>query len=161
DPDYASAMATSAYYYAESRFQGWADQPEEASASAVKLAWRAVEIAKDDANVLWLSAFAVWVLTLDARRSRELFRRSLQLNPNSALALTRAGWVEAVNGNPEVARRMIERSLRLNPCHPRGWATFTGMAITYLVEKRFAEALEWAEQAVVRNRRSTVALRAL
>src|SRR5262249_35910872 len=130
DPSYGPAMATAAYYHAERHFQGWAQPSPENPPKAVQLAWDAGETAPGDANVLWQSAFAIWTLTLDKPRSRELFRRSLSINPNSALALTRAGWVEAVNGNSEEARKMIERSLRLNPRHPRGWNMYTGMAIT-------------------------------
>ena len=33
---------------------------------------RAVELGKDDGNVLWMAAFAVWRLAQDAQRAREL-----------------------------------------------------------------------------------------
>jgi len=32
-------------------------------------------------------------------RARELFRRSVLINPNSAMALTLAGWIETMYGN--------------------------------------------------------------
>lgn len=61
------------------------------SAEVVRLAWRASELAPNDAQVLWMAAFAIWNMAQDGRdRSRDLFSRSLLLNPNSAMALTLA-----------------------------------------------------------------------
>lgn len=161
EPDYALAMATAAHLHAQSYLQGWVREPDRIRAEALDLAWRALDIAGDDANVQWMSAFAVWIFSLDAQRARELFRRSLEANPNSALALTMAGWVEAVNGNPNEGRRLIERSLQLNPRHPHGWLMSAGMALAAIAGKSYDEAVIWAERALVENRRSTLILRAL
>jgi TolB-like protein len=161
DPTYALAMATAAHLHAQGLLQGWVTDPERVKAEGLSLAWRAIDLAKDDANVQWLSAFAIWILALDAQRSRELFRRSLAANPNSALALTMAGWVEAVNMNPDEGRKLIERSLRLNPRHPHGWLMSAGMALNEIAAAKYEEAAIWAERALVQNRRSTVVLRAL
>src|SRR5262245_9172463 len=161
DQSYALAMATAAHYHAQCFLQGWVKDQEATKAEGLRLAWRALDLARDDANVQWMSAFAIWVLALDVRQARELFRSSLRANPNSALALTMAGWVEAVNGNPAEGRKLVERSLRLNPCHPHGWLMTTGMALAEIAEKRFDEGVVWAEKALVQNRRSAVVLRAL
>jgi tetratricopeptide (TPR) repeat protein len=161
DPGYALAMASAAYYHAQRHFQGWEQQEEEVRIKATRMAWSAVELDRDDVNVLWQSAFAIWTLDRNGPKALELFRRALQINPNSAIALAMAGWVEAVNGNPEAGRRMIERSQRLNPCHPRAWFVMTGMSIAYLADGKFQEAIDWAEKALVQNRRFAIALRAL
>jgi TolB-like protein/Flp pilus assembly protein TadD len=161
DPLYAPAMATIAFYHAEARFQGWAQQSEDDRRKAVALGLEAVELARDDPNLLWLVAFAVWALNADAERSRDLFERALRLNPNSAQALTRAAWVEAITADPVSARAKIERAFRLDPIHPRDWAMHAGMAMTYLAERRFADAVPWAENAVARNPRAAYAQRAL
>ena len=160
EPGYALAMATAAHLHAQCYLQGWVQDPDRVKTEGLRLAWRAVDLAKDDANVQWMSAFAIWVLALDAQRSRELFRSSLAANPNSALALTMAGWVEAVNANPTEGRKLIERSLRLNPRHPHGWLMSAGMALTEIADNRFDEAVSWAEKALVQNRHSVVVLRA-
>ena len=69
-------------------------------AEAVARAWRAVELAPDDAQVLWMAAFAIWNMAETGReRARDLFGRSLLVNPNSAMALTLAGWIETMCGN--------------------------------------------------------------
>ena len=57
-PMYAPALAFSAYCYAERRQQGWAEQIEPETAVGLRLAMRALDVGKDDANVLWMAAFA-------------------------------------------------------------------------------------------------------
>jgi TolB-like protein/tetratricopeptide (TPR) repeat protein len=161
DPLDALSMAMAAYYRAQCDFQGWRKQSGSMGEEALQLAWKALAIDDQDGNIQWLSAFAIWTFARDAERARQLFRRSLETNPNNAIAHTLAGWVETANGNPEGGRALIERSLRLNPRHPRGWFMSAGMAVALIAEKRFEEAVTWGERALVENRRSAVALRAL
>ena len=162
EPGYALAMATAAHLHAQCYLQGWVQDPELGQDRGLAPGLAGGRSCQYDANVQWMSAFAIWVLALDAQRSRELFRSSLAANPNSALALTMAGWVEAVNANPTEGRKLIERSLRLNPRHPHGWLMSAGMAPTEIADNRFDEAVSWAEKALVQNRpQSVVVLRAL
>jgi tetratricopeptide (TPR) repeat protein len=161
DPKNAFVMALGAYYCAQCQFQGWSRDSAGLAETALKLAWEAVSIDGQDANVQWLAAFAIWTFSRDAERSRELFKRSLSINPNNALAYTLGAWVETAIGNSQAGRSMIEHALRLNPRHPRGWIMSAGMAISYIAEKRFDEAIPWGEKALVQNPRSAVSLRAL
>ena len=160
DPAYAPAMAAAAYCRAQCHFQGWAHQDDAGRAEAVRLAWRAVELAPNDAKVLWMAAFAVWNMAQTGRdRARELFSRSLLINPNSAMALTVAGWIETMCGNQDAGREMVARAQRLNPRDPRGWLMSGVMAIAAVIDEDYAEAVRWAERALAQNRRFAVALR--
>jgi TolB-like protein len=162
DLNYASAMAAAAYCHAQRHFQGWAPQDDAVRAEALRLAWHAVELAPNDAQVLWMAAFAVWNMAQEGReRARELFGRSLLINPNSAMALTLAGWIETMSGNQGAGREMIARARRLNPRDPRGWLMSGAMAIVAVIEEDYAEAVRWAERALAQNRRFAVALRVL
>lgn len=161
DPHDALSMAMAAYYRAQCDFQGWRKEPDTIGEEALQLAWKAIAMDDEDGNVKWLSAFAIWTFARDAEQARQLFRRSLEMNPNNAIAHTLAGWVETANGNPQGGRSLIERSLRLNPRHPRAWFMSAGMAIAFIAERRFEDAVTWGERAIVQNRRSAVALRAL
>jgi tetratricopeptide (TPR) repeat protein len=78
------------------------DLPEEI-AQAARLAARAVELGQDDGNVLWLAAHGILYLAKDRERARELVYRSLELNPNSAAAVSMAGVVETMSGYPDKA----------------------------------------------------------
>ncbi len=162
DPTYAPAMAAAAYCHAQRHFQGWVPQDDTHGAKGVTLAWRAVELAPNDAQVLWMAAFAVWNMAQEGKEAaHELFRRSLMINPNSAMALTLSGWIETMRGNQNQGRKMIERARRLSPRDPRGWFMSGAMAIAAIIEENYPEAIIWAEKALVQNRRFAVALRVL
>ncbi|RFB78266.1 winged helix-turn-helix domain-containing protein [Methylovirgula sp. 4M-Z18] len=160
DPTYAPAMAAAAYCRAQCHFQGWAQQDEADRAAAVRQAWRSVELAPNDAQVLWMAAFAIWNMAQTEReRARDLFNRSLLVNPNSAMALTLAGWIETMCGNGGNGRAMVERAQRLNPRDPRGWLMSGVMALAAVIDENYAEALRWAERSLAQNRRFAPALR--
>ncbi|MDO9713599.1 tetratricopeptide repeat protein, partial [Paracraurococcus lichenis] len=162
DPAYAAAMATAAYLHAQRHFQGWSLSEETTRTEALQLAWRSVEIAPNNAQVLWMAAFAIWNMAqVDRDRARDLFGRSLLINPNSAMALTLAGWIEIMSGNQGAGRAMITRAQRLNPRDPRGWLMSGALAIAAVIDEDFAGAAAWAERALAQNRRFAVALRVL
>ncbi|HTB04679.1 MAG TPA: winged helix-turn-helix domain-containing protein [Bradyrhizobium sp.] len=161
DPTYAPAMAAAAYCHAQRHFQGW-PQDDAHRAKGVRLAWRAVELAPNDAQVLWMAAFAIWNMALEGRdAAREMFSRSLMINPNCAMALALGGWIETMRGNQPVGREMVERARRLSPRDPRGWFMSGALAIAAIIDENYPEAVSWAEKALVQNRRYAVALRAL
>jgi len=161
DPAYAPAMAASAYCQALRHCQGWLTPDDAYRERAVTMAWRAVERAPNDAQVLWMAAFAIWNMADEIEPARDLFERSLAINPNSAMALVLGGWIEAMRGNQAVGRAMIERAQRLNPRDPRGWFASGALAICAVLDENFAEAANWAEKALAQNRRFAVALRVL
>jgi TolB-like protein len=163
DPIYAPAMAAAAYCHAQCHFQGWVPHDDDTyRAKGVALAWRAIELAPNDAQVLWMAAFAVWTMAQEDREaSRALFSRSLLINPNAAMALALGGWIETMRGNPGVGREMVERARRLSPLDPRGWFMSGAMAIAAIIDENYPEAVIWAEKALVQNRRFAVALRVL
>ena len=162
DPVYAPAMAAAAYCHTQRHIQAWAPEHGAYRVEAVRLAWHAVELAPNDAQVLWMAAFAIWNMAEHDRDvAPELFARSLMINPNSAMALTLGGWFETMRGNQPAGREMIARARRLNPRDPRGWFMSTAMAIAAFIDGDYLDAIIWAEKALVQNRRFTVALRVL
>jgi TolB-like protein len=161
DPSYAPAMALAAYCHAERYNQGWARSPTAEAAEGLRLAERAVELGRGDANVLWMAGFAVRALGADPHRARELLRRSLQLNPNSAIALTTAAWNEAMLANPGPALEMLRRAERLSPRDPRAWYMASAAALAHFAAGRFEQAVECAKAALAQNPRFTRTLRVL
>jgi tetratricopeptide (TPR) repeat protein len=161
DPTYAPAMALAAYCYGERRFQGWTKEIESETAEGLRLMSRALELAPYDPNVLWMSALAAWQLGLDTKHARELAKRSLEANQNSAIAMTIAGWIEAYSGNYPKGKELLANAQRLSPRDPRAWLTAAGMAIAHLGEGEFTEGANWALKALAQNSRYTVAMRLL
>ena len=160
-PSYAPAMALAAYCYAERHNQGWTNAMDADAATGLALASRAIELGKDDPNVLWMSAFAIRALGADAHRARELLARSLQLNPNSAIALTTAGWNEGMLGNPERALELLQQAERLSPRDPRAWYMASAAALAHFAAGEFEEAVVCAKRTLAQNPRFTRTLRVL
>jgi TolB-like protein len=160
DPSYARALALMAYCRAERFFQGWAEDAQAEITEAAHLGDRAVELGKDDGNVLWMSSFAMRHVPHNAQRAKELAHRSLLLNPNSASALANAGWGEAlVAANPGKALELFHRAERLNPRDPRGWFQAGGMSLAYFLNGQFEEAAVLATRALVDNPRYAIGYR--
>ncbi len=161
DPSYAPAMAMAAYCYGERRFQGWTREIEKETAEGLRLAKQALQLASDDANVLWMAALTTWQLGLDIQQAKEFAYRSLETNPNSAIASTIAGWIEAYSGNSAKGMELLRRAQRLSPLDPRAWLNAAGMSIAYLGDGQFEEGASWAKKALAKNPRYTVAMRLL
>jgi tetratricopeptide (TPR) repeat protein len=161
DPNYAPALALSAYCYAERRNQGWAEDLETEATEGLRLVARATELGTDDSTVMWMAARAVWHLAHDAQRARELGNRSLHLNPNSAIALAITAWAEVHFGNAEKSIELCVRAERLNPRDPRGWMIATSLGIAYFAQRRFEQAAACFEKALVNRPRFAIALRDL
>jgi TolB-like protein/Flp pilus assembly protein TadD len=161
DPTYAPAMALGAYCYTERRQQGWADDLAAEGVEGARLAARAVEFGRDDGNVLWMSAYAVWILAMDTVRAHELVSRSLATNSNSAMALTLLAWIESCSGNPTRGLELFMRAERLSPRDPRSWFIAAGIANAHLVDGRFADAVIWAKKSLMHNPRYALGLRHL
>jgi len=161
DPNYAQAMALAAYCHAERSQQGWLKDRASEAAEGIRLAARAVDLAKTDATVLWMAAYAARQLSMDASLAKELANRSLQLNPNSAIALAMTGWIEAIMAEPEKALEHLLRADRLSPRDPRTWFIITGIGMAHFIAGNYDDAIVWNKKALAQNPRSAVALRVL
>jgi len=153
DSDYAGAMALAANCYGERAFQGWTQNAEAETTKGVHLATRALELGRDDSNVLWMVAHATLRLAMDRERAKELAYGSLALNSNSAIAMTIAGLTEAMSGNPSRAIELLRRAQRLSPRDPRGWLTASALSLAYFTEGQFQEAARSAERSLIQNPR--------
>jgi TolB-like protein/predicted Zn-dependent protease len=161
DPTYAPAMALAALCHAERRDQSWMKDPHGEARDGIDLASRAVELCKDDANVFWMAGSAILRLQMDLPRARELVRHSLDLNPNSAIALAIAAEIETCLGNSHEALELLFRAVRLSPRDPRGWFITSKMTWAYFVQGQFDEAVSAAKNVLNQNPQSAYALRIL
>jgi TolB-like protein len=159
DPYYAPAMALAALCHSVRCFQGWMKNPDVEAREGVRLAYRAVDLGKENANIFWMAGHAILRLQMDLSRAREFVRHSLDLNPNSAMALAIAGEIESAVGNTREALELLCRAARLSPRDPRGWAITLHMAWAYLVAGRFDEAIAAAKKVLNQHPRSSFARR--
>jgi TolB-like protein len=160
DPSNAALMALGAYCHAERSTQGWAQDSETEAAHGLGLATRAIKIAKyEDANVFWMTAYAILRLQQDAHLAREIAHRSIRLNRNSVMALAVAGRIEHSLENNDVALELLGLAQRRGRLDPRRWFVATGLANAHMSAGRFEQALDAAKAALRQNPRSAVALR--
>jgi len=160
DPSYAPALGLAAYCHVERGIQGWAQDLEAEATEGLRLAVRAVELARDDANVLWMAAYAGRSFGMDQDHAKELLDRSLHLNPNSAMALTIAAWNQALV-DPPAALELLRRAERLSPRDPRAWVMAAAGAFAHYIAGQFKDAASLAKKALAQNPRSARALRLL
>jgi TolB-like protein len=148
DPRFALAKALAARSYAWRNPQGWAADPDEEKATAVRLGREALQEGGDDPSVLWMVGFAMWQLRVDLERALELYDRSLALNANCAQALALRGWALATAGRLEEATASLRQALRLSPFDPEAFFTMTALGWTDLMAGRLDEAVKWTSRAL-------------
>jgi adenylate cyclase len=159
DPDFAAAYARLALSYQNRQAQGWMSDPASEGAEAVRLARRAIEIAKDDAYVQAASGFILAMFLGELDRGVVLVDRALGLNANDADAWRWSGWLRMYRGDEELAIEHFMKAQRLNPLDPYIFATFAGLACALFFIDRREEARVWAERALAANGDYLVSLR--
>jgi len=156
DPFYSRAAALLAWSHHLRRTQAWRGVDVDL---AVRLARRALESARDDPDSLWQAGFTLFMLVGQTDLGATVTERALLLNPNSATALATRGYICALRNQPEQAIQSFEQALRLSPFDPLGHFMAAGLAIAYLIARRFQSAIEWADRALHDQPRSAVAMR--
>ena len=151
DPEFASAYARAAGCYAFARTNGWLSGSEGEMAEASRLAHRAVELGKHDANVLAESGWTLTHVVRDLDAGAALIDRALVLNPNLVEALIWGGWTKLWLGEPEHAVQRFTRGLRLSPLDPWAIRMRIGIAHGYFFLGRFDEAASLAAIALREN----------
>jgi adenylate cyclase len=147
DPTYAPAAAMLGWCRIIQRSQGLALHPAEV-AEATQLARRAIEAGRDDPDTLWMSGITISRLAGEHSAAASAIERSLALNPNSAHAWNASGYVSCCRNLPGPAIEAFNRAIRLSPLDPLGWVFAGGIALTYMIEGRYEEAVEWADRSL-------------
>ncbi len=75
-------------------------------------------------------------------------QEAARLNPQDAQTLSGCGYILANAGDPTLAISVLERSLRLNPCDPFAFLTYSNLANAHLAARDYAEGLGWAKRAI-------------
>jgi adenylate cyclase len=139
DPRYGLALIEAASRYTELHVNGWYENSEAICRKGIEFAWRALEAAPDDPNVLHKAARALAYFGEDIGAAIALLERSLKLNPNSARAWMWGGWIRLWAGQPDLAIQHFETSWRLNPRVARA-NPLMGIGVAHFFARRFEEA---------------------
>ena len=139
DPDCGPALALAAFLRAQLDVNGWTDDREATRRTAIDLARRALRAAPDDPEVLAPSAFVLAWYGEDIDVAIGLVDRCLDLNPSFARGWYWSAVLRLFAGQPDLAIKHLEASLRLCP-RDRFGAPLTGIGIALFFNRRFDEA---------------------
>ena len=147
DPGYAPALAALASFIFINLSQNWVDRTEAALREIIHHAQAALALDGDDPEVLhWAS----WIIALpggDLSGGITLINKSIDLNPNNAAALQKAGALYAYTGDKQSAVAQLERSVRLNPFN-RTLDFYFAYALAHFVAGEHEAAVEWTGKAL-------------
>ncbi len=147
DPDFATAYGMAAWCHAWRKLSGWMTDRVQEISEGRRLAWRAVELGKENAVALARSGHALALLVGDLDSGAAFVDRALALDPNFARAWNASGWVRAYRGELEVAIEHQARAMRLSPLDPVLYHMQVGTAYAHMLAGSFDEASMWAERA--------------
>jgi adenylate cyclase len=119
----------------------------EALSSMETLARRAVGLDGSDAEARSLLSNALWTRGDYAGAQAEA-ERALATTPNLAFAHHMLGTTLIFSGRPAAGLASLERSIRLDPRHPRSAVRLNQMALGLYFCREYAGAVEVAKQAV-------------
>ena len=140
DPTFVAPLFDAALACMVRAAQGWAS-PIEMFPLAMSYAERALHLDPNDSDVLATVAF-IGTMTRGARDEwAAMSARAIALNPNSAFAYARSGWVHTCSAKPETAIAHFERALRLSPKDMANWDVWTGLGFALLQAKRDDDAI--------------------
>jgi TolB-like protein len=157
DPNFASAYGMTARCYSLRKAGGWMTDREYETAEAQRLARRAAELGKHDALALSTAGIALAFVVGDLEDGGALIDRALVLNPNLAWAWLFSGWVKVWSGDPVTGIDRVSRALRLSPQDPHLFSMQSAIACAHLFSGRYAEALSWAEAAMLEQPNTLIA----
>ncbi|SDR49755.1 adenylate cyclase [Rhizobiales bacterium GAS113] len=148
EPDYPLALSLAAWCHAQKVTYSWTPAPDEAKAEALRLARLAGDMHNDDPLVLTMLCAAHSVVA-DLDMASALIEKAVTLDPNSAVAWNRSGWLNVYLMRPEVAIDHFQRAMRLSPFDPMNFNCFFGIGLAHFVAERYEEALPWYRKGML------------
>jgi adenylate cyclase len=148
DARFAAAYGMAAWCYIWRKLNGWVIDSAQETSEGARLAWRAVELGKDDAVALSRGGHALVWFARDLNNGAAFIDRALVLNPNLAAAWNLSGWVRAYRGELDLAIEHHARAMRLSPLDPVLYNMHVGTAFAHFLAGRYDEAIRWANSAL-------------
>ncbi|MFO1061751.1 MAG: adenylate/guanylate cyclase domain-containing protein [Dongiaceae bacterium] len=160
EPTYPLALSLLAWCHAQRAVYNWSDRPAEARREALRLAQQAAALSAEDPTVLAILG-AAHTVARDFDSAAVHLARAVALDPNSAWAWQRTGWLDVNCERPDEAIAHFERAMRLSPVDPMGFIADFGIGAAHFVAGRYAEAVIWTQKGLSRQPHATWSLRVL
>ena len=147
DPTYPLALALASWCLAQQviylRSRDLASDREK----ALELARQAARLDSDDPLVL-TALSAAYMLVRELDLAAPFLEKALLIDPNSAWAWQRSGWLHTYRSRSETAIEHFERSLRLSPLDPINFNSYFGIGTAHANAGRYEVAVTWIEKGL-------------
>ena len=160
DPNYAFATALCAWSYAVRNSYYWTDDPEHSLDTALRLAKRAASLDSEDPFVLAILS-AAYTFGRQLLEAAPLIDKSLAIDPNSAFAWQRKGWLRQYLSDADQSIVCFERAMRISPLDPFNFNAVIGIGCGHLQKERFEQAVLWLTKGIAARPSATWAWRAV
>ena len=147
DPDYPLALALTGWCHGQRSVYNWADDIADSQAEALRLAERAAQLSGDDPLILTVLG-TIHSFVENRGTARILLERAVALDPNSAWAWSRFGWLENYCDNPDRAIEHLKRALRLSPLDPMNFNNYVALACAHSLKEEHNEAVDLFKRAL-------------
>jgi adenylate cyclase len=146
DPTYPLALSLASWCSGQRVIYNWSQDPENDRRAALEKARAAADLDSDDPFVLTVLG-AAHTITREFQIALYLLDKALTLDPNSAWAWNRSGWLRTFRDDPGIGIDHFERAIRLSPFDPMVFNSYAGIGDAHFVAGRYAEAVTWLEKA--------------
>jgi adenylate cyclase len=161
EPGYAQAMAMAAWAHGHRFGRVMRGNPEDNRRQAIELANAALTLAPNDPGVLVAAAQALihGAYPEDLARCEVVLEKALALDPNSALACRRLGFLYIARSEPEKAIGAFERATQLGSIDPDQAYSRWGIGDAHFIAGRYDEALRFHRRCLAERPRDPGAKR--
>jgi len=122
--------------------------PQREKARACELAGRACGLEQSDPLSLTILSGA-YTLVHDLETADTLVEKALLLEPSSAWAWARSGWLRCYRGEPAEATERFQIALEFAPGDLMRYLNLIGLGSAQFREARYPEAVRWWRRALV------------
>jgi adenylate cyclase len=160
EPTYALALSLKAWCLEQQAVYSWTDDPAEHRDEGLRLAKRAVSLNGDDPLVLAILG-AAHSFARDFEIAEAHLERARTLDPNSAWAWMRSGWLNVYREQTETAFQQFARFSRLSPIDPMNYICHIGIGAAHFVNGDYRQAIESTRKGLSQHPDAHWALRQL
>lgn len=158
DVDYPFALSLLAWCHAQRAVYGWTDAPGRDRDEGLRLAQRAASLSHDDPMVLAILG-AAHSFARDFDVAETHLERARSLDPNSAWAWLRSGWLDVYRERSASALGHFARFRRLSPLDPIAYMADVGVGAAHFVDGRYDDAITWIQRGLSQQPDASWALR--
>src|SRR5262252_3943215 len=112
---------------------------------------RALAVKPDDALATYFHGYVLKRLRKNLNQSLAAFERAIAIDPNLAVAHNYVGQIKVFLGRADEAAEPTLKAIQLSPRDPQLAEWYYQLAITYIHQQRYDEAVEWARRGVEVN----------